>query len=270
MARNASINDYLQSIGVPPLCPRTAPFDPGYDLETLRGHLEQSAHLMAVLKVSMACWMLADERVSRAKVRLAAAHGVPATTGGGPFEVAVVQGQLPGYLDLVTDMGFSRIEASQGFTDVDLDPVATVGAAASRGLTVQYELGGKHDGPFTDATLRDLIDCGRAWLDAGAVELVIEARESASGVGLFDDTGQANWLFADRIADAFGLEAVTFEAPTKPSQFGFLEHFGREVRLSNVRLEELLRVEIYRYGLHSDAFANPRLRPTLLEPAKAG
>ena len=30
----------------------------------------------------------------------------------------------------------------------------------------------------------------------------------------------------------------------------------------NVRLEELLRVEIYRRGLHSDAFANPNLRPS--------
>ena len=29
------------------------------------------------------------------------------------------------------------------------------------------------------------------------------------------------------------------------------------------RLDEMLRVEIYRRGLHSDAFANPALRPVL-------
>jgi phosphosulfolactate synthase len=52
-----------------------------------------------------------------------------------------------------------------------------------------------------------------------------------------------------------------FEAPDKPSQFVLLDHFGRDVHLCNVRLEELLRVEIYRRGLHSDAFANPKLRP---------
>jgi phosphosulfolactate synthase len=40
-----------------------------------------------------------------------------------------------------------------------------------------------------------------------------------------------------------------------------LDHFGQDVRLSNVRLEELLRVEIYRRGLHSDAFQNEKLRP---------
>jgi phosphosulfolactate synthase len=44
---------------------------------------------------------------------------------------------------------------------------------------------------------------------------------------------------------------VTFEAPNKASQFALLDHFGPAVRLSNVRLEELLRVEIYRRGLHS-------------------
>ena len=33
------------------------------------------------------------------------------------------------------------------------------------------------------------------------------------------------------------------------------------VQMSNVRLEELLRVEIYRRGLHSDAFEHDNLRP---------
>ena len=54
---------------------------------------------------------------------------------------------------------------------------------------------------------------------------------------------------------------ITFEAPNKPSQFALLDHFGPRVRLCNVRLEELLRVEIYRRGLHSDAFGKENLRP---------
>jgi phosphosulfolactate synthase len=70
-----------------------------------------------------------------------------------------------------------------------------------------------------------------------------------------------NRKYADRFAEAFGLHTVMFEAPNKPSQFALLNHFGREVHLCNVRLEELLRVEIYRRGLHSDAFAKANLRP---------
>jgi phosphosulfolactate synthase len=86
-------------------------------------------------------------------------------------------------------------------------------------------------------------------------------RESACGVGLFDDEGKFNNAYADRFASAFGLDVIMFEAPNKPSQFALLNHFGREVHLCNVRLEELLRVEIYRRGLHSDAFGHDNLRP---------
>ena len=34
-----------------------------------------------------------------------------------------------------------------------------------------------------------------------------------------------------------------------------MSHFGNEVNLGNVRLEEVLRVEIYRRGLHADSYA---------------
>jgi phosphosulfolactate synthase len=96
----------------------------------------------------------------------------------------------------------------------------------------------------------------------------VEARESAVAVGVFDADGRLGSDIADRFAEAIGLDAVCFEAPTKSSQFALLDHFGPGVRLSNVRLEELLRVEIYRRGLHSDAFANPRLRPPAPDDAR--
>jgi phosphosulfolactate synthase len=136
-----------------------------------------------------------------------------------------------------------------------------VRAAAGRGLEVQFELGEKHAGSFTPDVVEELLAEGTVWLQAGATHLVIEARESALGVGLFDGVGSFNAEMADRFAEAFGLERVVFEAPSKYSQFAIMDHFGSHVQLGNVRLEELLRVEIYRRGLHSDAFANPRLRP---------
>src|SRR6266540_614640 len=112
--------EYLRSIGVFELPPRTSPFDPGYDPATVESHLEQSAHLMSLLKISMASWLIADEASSRRKIASAARHGVPTVTGGGPFEVAAAQGELPGYLDLCADMGVTRIEAGEGFTELDL------------------------------------------------------------------------------------------------------------------------------------------------------
>ena len=252
---------YLERIGVPPMPPRSSPFDPGYDPVTLEGHLAQSAHLISVLKVSMACWIVADEKATRRKLAAARRHGVKTVTGGGPFEIAVHQGQLPAYLDLVTGLRFSRIEAGEGFTDMPLPPRDVLRMANERGLEVQFELGKKHTGAFNDDTMGFLIDQGKRWLDAGAVQLVVEARESAASVGLFDEKGRLNRGFADRFAEAFGHGVLTFEAPSKPSQFALLDHFGPVVQLCNIRLEELLRVEIYRRGLHSDAFLHDNLRP---------
>jgi phosphosulfolactate synthase len=252
---------YLRRIGVPEIAPATSPFDPGYDPVTVESHLAQSHHLISILKISMACWIIADESATRAKIAAAKKHGVQTVTGGGPFEVAVAQQQLPAYLDLCAEMGVDRIECGEGFTDMPLPPAEVAGMANERGLAIQFELGKKHGGAFTERVTDELIEQGKRWLEVGAKALVIEARESATSVGLFDAAGTFNAGLAERFVDAFGLETTMFEAPNKPSQFALLDHFGSGVHLCNVRLEELLRVEIYRRGLHSDAFGHENLRP---------
>jgi phosphosulfolactate synthase len=253
---------YLDSIGVRPSPRATCPFDPGYDPVSVEAHLEQSGHLIGTLKISMACWMVASEDATRRKIDAATRLGIPTVAGGGPFETAVAQGALPAYLDLCAEMGLSRIECGEGFTEMSLPPEDVVREAHGRGLKVEFELGEKHSGRFTDQEAEELIELGRRWLGAGAVRLVIEARESAEDVGLFSTPGQFDAAQAERFADAFGLETVLFEAPNKASQFALINHFGPEVQLGNVRLEEVLRVEIYRRGLHSDAFQHSNLRPT--------
>jgi len=209
----------------------------------------------------MACWQVANEVSTRKKLAAARIRNVPTCTGGGPFEVAVHFGKLPQYLDLCADLGIDRIEAGEGFIDLELKPGEVVRMAEERGLEVQFEVGKKHAGTFTADMVGELIDQGMRWLDAGAKEIVVEARESAEDVGLFGDKGQFNAAAADRFAQAYGMDIAIFEAPNKPSQFALLNHFGPSVKLSNVRIEELLRVEIYRRGLHSDAFQHENLRP---------
>ncbi len=253
--------NYLHLIGVPDMPPRTSPFDPGYDPITLESHLEQSAHLISTLKISMACWQIADERATRRKVSAARRLGVRVCTGGGPFEIAATFGKLGEYLDLCADIGMTRIEAGEGFTDLHFGPEEVVKMAAGRELEVQFEVGKKHEGTFTSDVIGELIDQGKRWLDAGAKQIVVEARESAQDIGVFGAKGEFDPKAADRFAGAFGMEVAIFEAPNKPSQFALLNHFGPQVHLSNVRIEELLRVEIYRRGLHSDAFQHDNLRP---------
>lgn len=251
--------EYIARVGVRQLSPRTCPLDPGYDPESVVSHLQQSGHLMTSLKLSTAGWLIADEASTRRKFAAALARGVPTVTGGTPFEIAVHQNLLPEYLDVCADLGASRVECARGFTDPDLSPEEIVAMATERGLGLDVELGSKHTGSFTNEVVDALVEEGRRWRGAGAHFLVIEARESAVDIGLFDAVGKFSALAAERFAEAFGLDALLFEAPNKPSQFALLDHFGPDIQLSNVRLEELLRVEIYRRGLHADAFAKPRL-----------
>src|SRR5438034_1683771 len=146
MSSKNTTQSYLKLIGVPELPPLTSPFDPGYDPVTLASHLEQSAHLMSILKISMACWLIAKESATRRKIAAAKAHGVPTVTGGGPFEIAVAQDRLASYLDLCAGIGVTRIECGEGFTELHSDPRDLVRMAHDRGLEVQFELGKKHGG----------------------------------------------------------------------------------------------------------------------------
>lgn len=254
-------HEFVRSLGVPDLPPHTSPFDPGYDVATVVSHLEQSHHLISRLKISMTCWLIADEKATRAKIDAARRLRVPLVTGGGPFEIAEDKGRLESFLELVASLGIDRIEAGEGFTKLRRRPIEYVRLARSYGLSVQMELGDKHGGAFTPRIVQELIDDGFRWLDAGAEQIVVEARESAQQVGLFDDSGKLNFDAAEAFAKAFGMERTIFEAPNKRSQFDFLRHFGNSINLSNVRLEELLRVEIYRRGLHSDAYAHMLASP---------
>lgn len=252
---------YLRQLGVAELPVVSCPFDPGIAPAVLESHLAQSGHLILSLKISMACWMIADPAAVRRKLAAAAEAGVATSAGGGPYEVAVAQGMLPDYLDLCAEVGFSAVECGSGFTDVGMPPAEVAEMIRQRQLAFDYELGDKHGGEFDSAALRELIDEGHRWLEAGARRLVIEARESASDIGLFDARGKLDTAHAARLVEEFGIQRLVFEAPTKSSQFALIEHLGPQVQMGNIPMDELLRVEIYRRGLHSDAFANELLRP---------
>lgn len=255
--------EYLHQIGVPHLRPCTAPFDPGYDLSTVEGHLAQSANLMEVLKISMACWIIADETVTRRKVAAAAAYGVPTVTGNGLFQIAVAQGLIESYLDLCADFGVVRVECGESHTDLPVRPSLIVKMAHARGLEVQFELGGHFP---SGETIEQLIDQGDRWLNAGAVQIAAPAGDPERGTAWVDSLGHFSSDLAERLVRALGMEMMIFAAPDPCTQFALLQHFGREVHLCDVRLEDLLNVESFRRGLHSAAFSNEQLHPGPRDP----
>jgi phosphosulfolactate synthase len=259
---NLHTAEYLRLIGIRELPPLTSPLDAGYDPSTLESHLDQSSHLMATLKISMACLILANETATRRKTAAAKSYNVPTVIGSGPFGIAVAQNRLPVYLDLCADMCFTRIECASVFAGRSLNAAEVVKMAEARGLEVQVEIEKKDPAALTSDVLEQLIAEGKHWLDAGALELVVEASNRGAGASPFDWSHERAFCdaMADRLAHEFGLTVVMFKTATNVSQFAFLDHFGPQVRLSNVRLEDLLNVEIYRRGLYCEALASEKPR----------
>ena len=244
--RACHTHSFLKAIGVREPAALTGAVDAGCDPAFLESHLAQSHHLLAALKLSTACWLVADETATRRKTESARWWQVPTVAGGGPFEIAVARGQLAQYLDLCADFHFTRIECAQGFTDMPLDPADVVRMAGDRALDVQFELGRKCAPAFGARSVEELIQQGGRWLDAGARELVVKAAKITCGL-------------AERLVESFGIQLVIFEASNKPGQFALLDHFGPQVRLAGVRLKDVLLVETYRRGLHADAFTRENL-----------
>jgi hypothetical protein len=83
--RRLSTREFLDLIGVSKIAPRTSAFD---DPVTLESDVQQSHHVISLLKLSMAFWIIAGESATRRNVAVRR------------WRAAAAQGQLPAYLDL--------------------------------------------------------------------------------------------------------------------------------------------------------------------------
>ena len=88
----------------------------------------------------------------------------PTVTGGGPFEIAVTQGELPGTWISARTSASTASSAARASPTSRSRPRRSRGMVAERGLGLEYELGKKHDGAFDDAWVDELIELGRRWL----------------------------------------------------------------------------------------------------------
>jgi len=203
----------------------------------------------------MGSWLVAGENAIRQKISSARRYKIPVVAGATPFEIALNAHRLSDYLDLCSDIGMTRIECGFRIMNESHRPQAIVRAAAVRELQVQYELRRQPTGLSLWSALDSLIDDGKEWIEAGAVQLIVKAFEGTSRSGLFNYGGELNIYYADQFAKTFGLHSIMFEAPDAQSQFSLLDHFGADVHLCNVSFEDLLSVEGYRRGLHFSSFA---------------
>jgi len=212
-------------------------------------------------KLSFGTSALMDEDLLRDKIAQVRERDILVYPGGTLTEYAIVRGACRDYLRRAQALGFNGVEISDG--TIHLAPSARRDAiqfALDLGLTVVAEVGKKH--PREQPSAEELAEQALADFDAGAAWVILEARETGKGIGVYGEDGSVHERDVDTIASALNsrLERLIWEAPLKNQQEYFILRFGPDVSLGNIQPREVLGVEALRAGLRFET-----LRPLVEE-----
>ncbi|MBI2874309.1 MAG: phosphosulfolactate synthase, partial [Firmicutes bacterium] len=166
----------------------TMVIDKGLGLAQTRDLLELASDYIDLLKISFGTSALYPETLLREKISLIKAFNVDVCPGGTLLEIALWQRRLEPFLDRAADLGFNYIEVSDGTVPLtrDLRRKAILQSLAA-GFTVVTEVGKKD--PSDSMPPGFLCRQAEEDLAAGASAVVVEARESGTGVGIYREDG---------------------------------------------------------------------------------
>lgn len=206
-------------------------------------------------KLSFGTSALLEESLLREKIATMRAHSIVVYPGGTLAEVAMVRGLCRDYLRRACELGFNGVEISDG--TMHMSPTErrdAVQYARDLGLTVVTEVGKKD--PAQQPPPEKLAEQALADFEAGAAWVIVEARESGRGIGVFAEDGTVHEDDVNIIADGLGyhLDRVIWEAPLKKQHEYFILRFGPNVCLGNIKPRDVLGVEAMRVGLRFETF----------------
>ena len=201
-------------------------------------------------KLSFGTSALMDEALLRDKIALVRERDIVVYPGGTLTEYAIVRGACRDYARRARDLGFTSIEVSDG--TIHLSPTIrrdVIHFALDLGLVVVAEVGKKD--PREQPSAKALAEQALADFESGAAWVIVEARESGKGVGVYGDDGKVHERDVDIIAVALNgyLDRLIWEAPLKNQQEYFILRFGPDVCLGNIQPRDMLGLEALRAGL---------------------
>ena len=217
--------------------------------------LMEAAPYIDIIKLGWGTSRLFSEKVIRTKVALYKKHNIYVGNGGTFFEIAHTQRSTEQFFNYTRELGFNLIEISNG--SILLSPeekAAAIRLARNMGFMVISEVGKKEPLEDDKLTIEERITEAQSDLQAGAAQVIIEAREGGKSLGIYDDKGGVKEDVAQRLAQAIGVKNIMFEAPEKSQQTYLILHFGTDVNLGNIRTDDVIPLETLRCGLRGDTF----------------
>lgn len=227
----------------------TMVMDKGISIRQAEDMMETSADFIDYVKLGFGTSVISKN--TKEKIKLYQKNNIKVYLGGTLFEAFVIRNKFDDYLKFITSFGLDSAEVSDGSINIDHEKKCEFIATLSKNFTVLSEVGSKEEGVIIHPAR--WIKMMQAELDAGASQVIAEARESGN-VGIFHKNGSAHTLLINRIVNKIKLENIIWETPQKPQQVYFLKLFGSNVNVGNIGVDDVIPLETLRLGLRGDTF----------------
>ena len=227
--------------------------------------LEMTGEFLDQVKLSFGTSVLLDEKFVRCKNDLMRSYDIDVYPGGTLAEMALVQGAYRPFLVRARELGFTAIEVSDG--TIRLSRAArrdAIKRALDAGFKVIGEVGKKDAAEVIPVA--ELCDQIAGDLALGAAGVIVEARESGIGIGIYDSVGMIREdMVRSMLSQLQGYaDKIMWEAPHTKQQAQLILLCGSNVSLGNVKPRDVLGLEALRRGLRFETFRE--FSPQLVSP----
>jgi phosphosulfolactate synthase len=246
-----AFNDGFLGVPARPGKPRseglTHVLDKGLNIRDIEGLFDTAGEFVDIVKLGWGTGYITNNLEK--KIALYRSLATPVVCGGTLFEAVYARGKLDEFKSWLVEQRFSHVEISDGTLDIPRDRKLELIEEFARDFTVLSEVGSKD--PDVVYAPYQWVQWIKEELDAGALKVITEARESGTA-GIFRRDGDMRTGLLEEIAHEIDVSELIFEAPTKSSQAWFVKHFGPNVNLGNIPPEEVIPLETLRLGLRGD------------------
>ena len=212
-----------------------------------------------------------DEDLIRKNIKTYRDWGIDVQIGGIPYEIAVLQGKQAQYMERARELGTNIVEVESHAAGLSLQQMKSeVKTLKGEGFKVVGEVGAKwadldETRPNRDAVhVEKVVEKMLQLLDVGADHVIWEGMVVRALLGnhLENKQGQEQ-LF--KVVEAVKQENIIFEMwsargnPNSPLWGWLVQHFGPDVNLGNINVQDISMLETIRRGLSYDP-AHPYIR----------
>lgn len=226
--------------------------DKGLGLGDTKDLLKLAGDYIDFLKLGFGTSAFYSEKILKKKIELAKEAQVDIYPGGTFLEVAVIQNKIDQYLARAKELGFTAIEVSDG--TITLSTAARteiIRKAIKAGFKVLTEVGKKD--PGEEMAHQQTLEQIQRDLEEGAWKVILEGRETGTGIGIYDRSGAIKKDDFQELVDGLkNVNQVIWEAPLKGQQQELIIQFGSNVNLGNIQATDILALEALRVGLRGD------------------